>query len=80
LSVVATGRKYNLDSDGELPNLNFVLSHKAGFSVSEVPMGEVVIELNTIDPDGAETDLWYPLALTGRMKNVTGEVGQIFVT
>ena len=73
--LFCSGKKYNLDSDGELPNLNLVLTHKAGYSVSDVPMGEISIELNSIDPNGAETDLWYPLALSGRMKSVSGEVG-----
>jgi len=37
-------------------------------------MGELNVDLATIDHDGAVTDLWYPLALSGRMKLVTGEV------
>ena len=73
-SIILIGKKYNLDTDGELPSLHVVLTHKAGFSVSEVPMGELQIDLTSIDPDGAPTDLWYPLALSGRMKSVTGEV------
>lgn len=68
------GKKYNLDSDGELPTLHLVVTHRAGFSTSDVPMGELTVDLGTIDHDGAETDLWYPLALSGRMKMVTGEV------
>ena len=73
ISIYA-GKKYNLDSDGDLPTLRLVVSHKAGYSVSDVPMGELVIDLATIDADGGETDLWYPLALSGRMKQVSGEV------
>lgn len=42
--------------------------------MSDVPMGEFVVDLATIDADGAATDLWYPLGLSGRMKTVTGEV------
>ncbi|MGB4191091.1 MAG: C2 domain-containing protein [Rickettsiales bacterium] len=73
-AVFSTGKKYNLDTDGELPTLHVVVSHKAGYSVSDVPMGELQIDLGTIDHGGVETDLWYPLALSGRMKSVTGEV------
>lgn len=72
--IFFSGKKYNLDSDGDLPSLRLVLTHKAGYSVSDVPMGEISVDLATIDADGGETDLWYPLALSGRMKQVTGEV------
>ena len=41
-------------------------------------MGELNVDLATIDHDGAVTDLWYPLALSGRMKLVTGEVSTTF--
>ncbi len=43
-------------------------------------MGELNVDLATIDHDGAVTDLWYPLALSGRMKLVTGEVSSTFTT
>jgi len=68
------GYNYNLDTDGELPSLNLVLTHKATFSTSDVPMGEIHIDLDTVDPSGEASDMWYPLNLSGRMKIVTGEL------
>jgi hypothetical protein len=71
---LTSGKKYNLDTDGDLPTLNVVITHKGGYSVADVPMGELQIDLHSIDPNGAVSDMWFPLALSGRMKAVTGEV------
>jgi hypothetical protein len=48
--------------------------HKGTFSVSETPLGEVVVPLNDIDPTGQPTELYYPLKKFGRMDKVSGEV------
>jgi hypothetical protein len=74
VSDAISGQTYNLDTTGDLPSLTISLVHRAAFSVGEQPMGEVVIYLDTIDANGAESDQWYDLVPTGRMKNVSGQV------
>jgi hypothetical protein len=44
------------------------------FSVSETPLGEVIVPLADIDADGTPTDRWYPIKKVGRMEKVSGEV------
>jgi hypothetical protein len=69
-----TGNVYDLDTKAELPSIKFSLYHKGGFAVSETPLGEVVVSLHDVDPNGAGTELWYPLKKVGRMESVSGEV------
>ena len=42
--------------------------------LSEEPLGQVTIPLDTIDSKGAQMDRWYTLELAGRMKTVSGEL------
>ena len=63
-----------MDTNKELPSVKFSLYHKGAYSVSETPLGEVVIPLQNIDPDGGVTDLWYPIKRSGRMASASGEV------
>ena len=74
---IFSGVDAGLDRDSELPSLRLVMSHRAGFSTSGVPMGELNINLANIDYAGSVTDLWFPLVLSGRMK-LAGEVGSTF--
>lgn len=68
------GSNCDLESMNELPTLQIILYHKAQFSVSETPLGQVSISLNTIDPMGEPTVMWYPVDPYGRVTKVTGEV------
>ena len=45
-----------------------------------MPMGEISIPLDSINPNGDVTDQSYPLQASGRMKTVTGEVSSNFKT
>ncbi len=75
--LLIPGKTYNLDTDGDLPSLRILLEHKSGFTVADIPMGEVVIDLLTIDPTNHELEL--PIAATGRMKTVSGTVHDFLV-
>lgn len=72
--AVFSGTNYDLDTQGELPSLKLYVYHKAAYSVSDQPMGELTIGLESIDPDGGITELAYPLEISGRMKTVSGNV------
>lgn len=60
-----------MDTTDELPSLKFQLFHKGAFSTSEVPLGEVEVDLNALD---LSTTMTYPIEKSGRMKSVSGEV------
>lgn len=74
LSCAYIGNTYDLNTRNELPCVKFSLFHKGTFSVSETPLGEVVIPLADIDADGNAIDRWYPIKKVGRMEKVSGEV------
>ena len=42
--------------------------------MSDTPLGEVVVPLADIDPEGGITDRRYPIKKVGRMEKVSGEV------
>jgi hypothetical protein len=50
--------------------------HRGSLGVADVPMGEVNIQLDSIDPSGGTSDKSYPLEISGRMKTVSGEVSR----
>lgn len=68
------GTTYDLNTKNELPCVKFALFHKGMFLVSEAPLGEVIVPLADINPDGMATDQWYPIKKVGRMEVVSGEV------
>jgi hypothetical protein len=43
--VFTFGKNYNLDTTGELPTLKVTIFHKAAMSISETPLGEVIVAL-----------------------------------
>jgi hypothetical protein len=63
-----------LDTTGELPSIKFSIFHVGGFSISEVPLGEVVVSLHDVDASGGPTEMSYPLKKSGRMTTVSGQV------
>jgi len=73
-SYILKGNTYDLNTKNELPCVKFALFHKGRFSVSETPLGEVIVPLADIDADGTPTDRWYPIKKVGRMEKVSGEV------
>ena len=72
--IFTFGKFADLNSALNLPSLSISVFHKAAFSVSETPLGIATIYLDTIDPNGDVTDLWYPLEKSGRMKQVSGQI------
>ena len=72
--IFTIGDTYELDTTNELPSIILNIFHKGAYSISEVPLGKVTVRLDTIDPRGLETDLWYPIEISGRMTEVSGEL------
>ena len=68
------GNNYDLSGAADLPTLTLTVWHHGSLGVADVPMGEVSIPLDNINPSGDPTDQTYPLQISGRMKTVTGEV------
>jgi hypothetical protein len=68
------GNNYDLSAASDLPTLNVTCWHRGSLGVADVPMGEVNIQLDSIDPSGGTSDKPYPLEISGRMKTVSGEV------
>lgn len=68
------GNNYDLSAATDLPTLNLTVWHRGSLGVADVPMGEINIPLDSINPDGDVTEQSYPLQASGRMKTVTGEV------
>lgn len=63
-----------MDTDGDLPTLAVNIFHKAAYSVSEAQLGQATVHLDSLDPSGKPTDMWFPLEAVGRMKAASGEV------
>lgn len=73
------GNTYDLSGAGDLPDLSITVWHRGTLGVADVPLGEIVVGLDTVDPSGGPTEQWYPLQLSGaRMKTVTGDVSPTF--
>lgn len=66
------GDSYDLDSEENLPTLVVTIYHKGTYSVSEVFLGQVEIDLKDITT--TSRDMWYSLEPDAKHLDVTGEV------
>ena len=72
ICCLCSGDNFDLSYGENQPSLSISLYHKGAFSVSEVPLGKVEINLEDIATNA--TEMWFPLKPDGRTTDVSGDL------